>query len=303
MLADDRGEEGRGIRIREVVPGGPGAGGGLQVGDLVSTINGRPIRTMDDMILTLAPAPAGQRVEFQINRSGTMQKISVVLGSRPAKGDRRFPEFGKLPEELPTPADRRAAGEATLGAQNNGPLLGVRTLAATPELRRRYKVTVDADGVLVTAVTLGLPADKIGLSPGMLITAINGQTVNSPDALNALVRQAGSGREIELTYWDKNAYQRHARDLGRRRRRGAGPRAATSSDQLHPGASHTGGTADRVDHRGARTPHPTTRITAGETRNSTAETVTAPNVVPAPEPAAVSFRFAATAHRLKSADR
>jgi S1-C subfamily serine protease len=225
VLADDRGEEGRGIRIRELLPGGPAADGGLQVGDLLTAINGRPIRTMDDMIQTLAPVPAGQRVEFQVNRSGATQKISVVLGSRPAKADRRFPDFGKQPEDLPAPADRRAAGEAPLGAPN-GPLLGVRTLPATPELRRRFKVAVDTDGALITAVTVGSPADKIGLSPGMLITAINGQPVNSPDAVSALVRQAGPGREIELTYWDKTAQLRQRVTLA-----GAGDAARVPAPQ------------------------------------------------------------------------
>ncbi|HWC89936.1 MAG TPA: PDZ domain-containing protein, partial [Pirellulales bacterium] len=201
VVADDRGEQGRGIRVREVLPGGPAATGGLQSADLITAIAGRTIRTMDDMIQALAPLPAGQRVEFQINRAGVAQKVTVVLGARPPQEERRFPDFGKQPENSLAPADR-ATGVAA--SPPSGPLLGVRTVPATADLRRRFNITVEAEGVLVSAVTVGSPAEKIGLTPGVLLTAINGQAVNHPDTVSALVHQAGPGREIELTYWAKN---------------------------------------------------------------------------------------------------
>lgn len=208
VVADDRGENGRGIRIREVVPGGPAAQAGLQSGDLVTAVNGRPMRVMDDMAQTLSPLPAGQRVEFQVDRAGTLHKASVVLGNRPAKAERRFAEFGKQPDVVPGPPENGASDQQpiTKPAANTsgGPLLGVRSVPLTADLRRRFAVPAEIVGTLISAVTVGSPADRAGLSPGMLITALNGQAVNSPDALTGLVRQAGAGREVELTCWDQS---------------------------------------------------------------------------------------------------
>jgi membrane-associated protease RseP (regulator of RpoE activity) len=90
-----------------------------------------------------------------------------------------------------------------LGAPG-GPLLGVRTVPLTIELRRQFKVAADVDGALVTAVTGDSPADRIGIMPGMLITAVNGQAIRGPDTLSALVRQAGPGQEIDLSFRDQN---------------------------------------------------------------------------------------------------
>src|SRR3954469_20785177 len=49
LIADDRQEEGRGVRVMDVMPQGPAAKAGLKAGDLITGINSREIKTMDDM--------------------------------------------------------------------------------------------------------------------------------------------------------------------------------------------------------------------------------------------------------------
>jgi S1-C subfamily serine protease len=204
VVADDRNENGRGVRIREVT-GAPAGKAGLLAGDLITAIQGRPVRSLDDMAKALQPVTVGQKVDFQIDRAGAIQVISVVLGTRPPKTERRFPEFGKVPEEVGPPADRLMPQPIT--AAPSGPLLGVRSIPLPPELRRQFKVGAEVAGALVSAVTVGSAADAAGITPGMLITAVNGHDVDGPDALIALVRQAGAGRDVELTFWDQDGQQ------------------------------------------------------------------------------------------------
>lgn len=208
VVADDRGENGRGIRIREVLPGGPAAQGGLQGADLVTAVNNRPVRTLDDMAQILGPLPAGQQVEFQVERAGKTHKAAVILGTRPVRAERRFPEFGKQPETPPPSSDPQTPAKPVAGAPG-GPLLGVRTVPLTADLRQRFGVPAETGGALISAVTVHSPADKIGLAPGMVITTCNGQPVSGPEVLSALVRQAGPGREVDLMCWDQNGPTRY----------------------------------------------------------------------------------------------
>ena len=56
-----------------------------------------------------------------------------------------------------------------------------------------------ARGALVVGVTEGGPADKAGLKPGEVITAVNGIAVEHPDALWYRLTTAGLGKAVNLT--------------------------------------------------------------------------------------------------------
>jgi S1-C subfamily serine protease len=52
---------------------------------------------------------------------------------------------------------------------------------------------------LVTRVAEGGPADKAGLKPGEVITAVDGISVEHPDALGYRITTAGLGKQARLT--------------------------------------------------------------------------------------------------------
>jgi len=57
-------------------------------------------------------------------------------------------------------------------------------------------------GALVTRVTEGGPAAKAGLKPGEVVTALNGITVEHPDALGYRLTTAGLGATVSLSVLD-----------------------------------------------------------------------------------------------------
>jgi putative serine protease PepD len=81
---------GGGAPIEQVVPGGPGAAGGLKVGDVVTAINGQAITSTDQFIATIDTFAPGQTVTITLTRGGQTQHLKVKLGSRPAAQ----PQFG-----------------------------------------------------------------------------------------------------------------------------------------------------------------------------------------------------------------
>jgi putative serine protease PepD len=79
-----------GAPIQQVVPGGPGASGGLKVGDVVTAINGNTITSTDQFIATIDTFSPGQTVTMTVKRGGQTKSLKVKLGSRPASQ----PQFG-----------------------------------------------------------------------------------------------------------------------------------------------------------------------------------------------------------------
>ena len=79
-----------GAPIQQVVPGGPGASGGLKVGDVVTAINGKTITSTDEFIARIDTFSPGETVTMTITRGGQTKSLHIKLGSRPASQ----PQFG-----------------------------------------------------------------------------------------------------------------------------------------------------------------------------------------------------------------
>ena len=72
-----------GALINEVVSGGPAAKAGLQVGDLITSVNGKPVQSMDDLAAQIRLLGAGQKVQLGVVRGGQQQTITATLTKRP----------------------------------------------------------------------------------------------------------------------------------------------------------------------------------------------------------------------------
>lgn len=189
LTADDRQDQGQGVRILELVPGGPAAKAGLKVGDLITSIGGQAIRVMADVDQAMQGQVEGTRLIVVVKRGETDRQQEVTLGRRPPAKP-----AGADAEELPHPTEQVNDGPAAA----QGPLLGVRTLNVNEQTRRQNKLP-DANGAVVVSVTEGSPAERDGIPTGAVILAFDGKPVNTPQDLAAAVRAAGA-REVEVKY-------------------------------------------------------------------------------------------------------
>jgi len=72
-----------GAVIVTVLSGGPAQGAGLEPGDVITTINNRPVNRAADVNSALAGMHAGQQVEIGISRGSTLFTTPLTLASRP----------------------------------------------------------------------------------------------------------------------------------------------------------------------------------------------------------------------------
>jgi hypothetical protein len=194
---DDRKDAGVGARIAEVAPGSPAALAGLREKDLVTGVDGRTIHSTDDFLSSIQPLAAGSIVALEVVRLGRVQNIQVTLGSRPAVVE-------------PTPL---AAPGAYIPAVAPRPLLGVRTLPVNESDRIRLGLP-SAHGARVVARVPASPAVQVDIPIDAVITAVNGEVVDSPSQLSAILARAGAGSRIEITYFAAGQMTRTRVTLG-----------------------------------------------------------------------------------------
>ena len=227
LIVDDRQGAGRGVQVLDVVAGGPAAQSGVQKGDVITSIDGRPIGAMDDMAQAVERKPVGARLTIRVRRNGVEHDQVVVLGRRA----RPLPP-GNAPEELPGPS----APPAGSTDPPPGPRLGIRTSAVTEDVRRQNNIS-DAKGAVVILLAAGSPADRAGIPLGAVITAVDDQTIDTPQDLAAAVRDARKDH-VELTYVHAGAEVRKKVFLGEPppiNAPGAQLRGRPVAPQLRPG--------------------------------------------------------------------
>jgi hypothetical protein len=71
-----------GARIEDVVAGTAASAAGLQVGDVVTEIEGRDVSNWEDLVRGIRRSKVGQKVQLKVIRDGKEQTIEATLGSR-----------------------------------------------------------------------------------------------------------------------------------------------------------------------------------------------------------------------------
>ena len=80
-LADRTGRR-TGVRVAEVVPGSPAAGG-LRPGDLVLMLDGEPVSTSSDLQRLMVAEAIGRRMEVTVVRNGALVDVVLIAAELP----------------------------------------------------------------------------------------------------------------------------------------------------------------------------------------------------------------------------
>lgn len=168
-----------GVVISAVRPGTPAEEAGLQTGDAITAINGKAIKTGDELISAISSTKPGSKLNLTIMRNGTQKDAKVTVADR----EKLFP-------------DRTESNDETADESKPSPTkLGIAVHNMTPEMSQRLG-TPEGKGVVVTEVKPDSFGDDIQVFSGDVILQVNRQPVNNEEDFRKLTSQLKSGQDV-----------------------------------------------------------------------------------------------------------
>jgi Do/DeqQ family serine protease len=154
-----------GSLVASVVANSPAARAGLRVGDLVVSIDGVATDDPHAFDYRFATKPLGRSATLGILRAGREMQLTIPLETAPD-----------------TPRD-----EITL--RSRSPFLGARVANLSPALAEELSIDSAAEGVVITDVADGTPAQSYGFKRGDRVLSVNNQRIAKTRDLERLTRE------------------------------------------------------------------------------------------------------------------
>jgi len=173
-----------GVVVAEVFDTTPAAKAGLQPGDIITGIAGKPVKDGRVLQNTVALLPLRKPAEFDVVRDGKKMTVAVTIEEQPK-------EFGVA--SVPAPRAPRSSEESiTLDK------VGISLADMTDELADDLGYKKSTKGAVITDVQQGSVAFEAGLRKGMLITKVDNQKVASAQRAQQAIQSASLSRGVLL---------------------------------------------------------------------------------------------------------
>jgi serine protease Do len=170
---------GSGITVSNVVSGSPADEAGLKIGDTITSVDGREVKSGDELVADIAARKPGSKAKIAFVRNGKKQDATVTIADR----SKLF--ASRLGEE-----DENQSEETPKASK-----FGVTVRSITPDLADRLGITA-GKGVVVQDVKQGSFAEDLGLNRGDVVLEVNKQPVNSPDDFTKIESSLKSGQDV-----------------------------------------------------------------------------------------------------------
>jgi len=166
--------------VTQVEADSPGAKAGLQIGDVITQIDGQKVSDAGELQVLVGQKQPGSKIMLQVLRDGKSMTVPVTLealGNRNVEG-----------------SDDSGKGE---GKMHWG--IGLSNL--TPEMRDQLQAPRDVHGAVIEQVQPGSSADNAGLQQGDIILEVNRHKVQSASDVQEALSKVAKGQDALLLVW------------------------------------------------------------------------------------------------------
>src|SRR5271170_7755280 len=170
---------GTGVTVSNVVSGTPADQAGLKIGDTITAVDGREVKSGDDLVADIASRKPGSKAKLVFVRNGKKQDATVTIADRSKLFASRLGEDEENQSEEAPKASK----------------FGVTVRNITPDLADRLGIPA-GKGVVVQDVKQGSFAEDLGLNRGDVILEVNKQPVNNPDDFSKIESSLKSGQDV-----------------------------------------------------------------------------------------------------------
>jgi serine protease Do len=176
-----------GALIAEITPGSAAEKAGLQVGDVITKLNGNEIRDPRQLLLAVSQLAPDTKVTIQYLRDSKTQEATATLGRRPN-------------QEI-----ARGGGRGEDGS-DVGVLNGVSVGDITPDVRDQLQIPARITGALVTSIDPDSAAAQQGLREGDIILSLDRKPVRNADEAVRLSEEI-KGPKVMVLVWREGRSQ------------------------------------------------------------------------------------------------
>lgn len=167
-----------GVAIESVEAGSPAEKAGLKGGDVITSVNGHPVKTGNDLVNPIAQAPIGSKVLLTYVRDRAQKETTAIVADRTHVFPNVAGNIGDQPGE-PAPSE-----------------FGLRVDNLTSERAQRFGMD-GMKGVIVTDVDpASFASDDLGFARGDVIAEINHQPITSLADYKAAVSKLKAGESV-----------------------------------------------------------------------------------------------------------
>jgi len=166
-----------GVLVNQIVSGSPAEKSGLKAGDVIIQLEGEKIKDFHEFQFKIADRKPGEQVQLGVIRDKKRIDITITLAD--------IDEFRQIVASAP-------------GSGNSW--LGINVVDMDTPLARQYNLEGIRQGVVVVQIDSGSPASETSLSPGDVITEIQGRPVVTVDDFLAVKNEFQTSKSPILIY-------------------------------------------------------------------------------------------------------
>ncbi len=187
-------ENDHGALVANVTEGNPAHKAGIKAGDIILSFDGEEIKEMRDLPRVVAQSTVGNNYKVVVWRDGAEKNLSI--------------KTERYPDDTALAALRgNAQSENIKPAQEE--ILGAKLSKLDGQLRLRFDIDDDINGVVVVGVDQDGLAASNGIRPGDLISTINNRSVSEPSQVfETLEKAKAAGRKKVVVLLQRNGNSR-----------------------------------------------------------------------------------------------
>ena len=164
-------EEAAGALVAGVIEGDPADRAGIKRGDIILEFDGQKVEDNRALVKIVGATPVDKEVVIKLIREGEEMSLTMKI------------------------AERQDPGEEAVSQEAGEEKMGITVQDITPDLAENLGLK-SSNGVIVSDVEIGGPAEEGGLTRGDVILEINRETIKDTDDFHRVVSAVKSGDVI-----------------------------------------------------------------------------------------------------------
>lgn len=171
-----------GAIVAAVDPAGPAHLATLRQGDVLVKLDGTEMDDSRAFMRAIVQLPVGTPVHLTVWRDNRQQEVTATV--------QQWPNY--------MPGGGVMHGDPARAMAEKEPDPGVKLASLTPDVRKEFDLDPKVTGVAITAVEPDCEARDLGIVPGDVVVAVQGELVSTPDEVSRAVREAHQERRPYL---------------------------------------------------------------------------------------------------------